>query len=516
MSKANWLEVLDNLPTEFQKTILARAGHSEALQLDSSISEPPGQSFEEMEPPASQNTFARTDLGNAERLVNRYKDVIRYCPTHKSWSVWDSRCWRQDTAGRIYYLARKVVRAIPMEADQFPDGDPMRVEILKHAARSEGKERIEAMIKLAQHDPAVTIEPEQFDRNPWLLNLQNGVLDLKIGILRPHWQEDFISKICPIDYVADADCPRWKQFLNEIFRSHELISYIQKLCGYILTGHTKEQEFYLFHGRGANGKSTFIRVLMDLLGRDYSKQTASTALLIKHTETAGEEIAVLEGTRLAVTVEVDDGKRLAESLVKQLSGGDRVRVRRLYANSFEFQPTFKLVMVCNHRPRVLGTDSGIWRRIRLIPFDVEIPEHKQDRDLVDKLRQELSGILNWCIAGCLRWQEEGLIPPEIVDAATTSYRVESDTIGAFLDECTVTSNNHARIQASSLYECYKTWTEAAGEYPLSMRRFNDRLRERGFQCLASTGNRKYWQGIGLIDEFRSDWAEHASKINTSK
>lgn len=501
-----YVNALNELTPEEQAEILALARKSNPDP------EPP------LPKPVQANTtitFARTDTGNAERFIYQHAANIRYCAIHKTWYIWDGKRWKEDTAGRIYYLARKTVRSIPKEADQFPDGDPMRVEILKHAAKSESRERITAKVQLAQYDPTIIIEPEEFDCNPWLLNCLNGTLNLKTGSLQAHRQEDLITKICPINYDQAATCPKWEQFLNEIFRSNELISYVQKISGYILTGSIKAQDFYLLYGTGANGKSTFVKILMDLLGRDYAKQTAATALLTKQHETAGEEIAVLEGARLVSTIEVDDGKRLAESLVKQLTGGDRVRVRRLYSNSFEFEPTFKLVMVCNHKPRITGTDSGIWRRIKLIPFNVQIPEHKQDPDLADKLREELPGILNWCIEGCLKWQEEGLRPPEEVDAATTSYRVESDAIGAFLDECVITGNIQARTQANDLYECYKNWTEAAGEYPLSMRRFNDRLRERGYQCMASTSNRKYWQGIGLIDESRSDWAELGREIDSS-
>lgn len=463
-----------------------------------------------------KKAFACTDLGNAERFVHQHKGIISYCSIHKAWYIWDGKRWKEDTAGKIYHLARQTVRSIPKEADQFPDGDTRWKEALNWAAKSESREKVKAMVELAQYDPEITVEPEEFDRNPWLLNCLKGTLNLKTGKLQDHKREDMITKICPVSYDPAATCHRWKQFLDEIFRGNtELMDYIQKLCGYALTGSTKEQDFYLLYGNGANGKSTFVKTIMDLIGRDYAKQTAATALLTKQHETAGEEIAVLEGARLVATIEVDDGKRLAESLVKQLTGGDRVRVRRLYSNSFEFEPTFKLVMVCNHKPRITGTDTGIWRRIKLIPFEVQIPEHKQDPDLTDKLKQELPGILNWCIKGCLKWLKEGLRPPEIVDAATTSYRVESDTIGAFLDECTTTSNKQARTQARDLYSAYKNWIQAAGEYALSMKRFNDRLKERGFQQITSTGNRTYWLRIGLIDEYQDTWESLGREIDTS-
>lgn len=461
------------------------------------------------------DTFRNTDIGNAERFVAQHKHIIRYCPQYKTWFIWDGKRWQEDIAGQIFHLARQTIRSIPHEADQYPEGDPRWAEILKWAAKSESRERLKAMVDLAQSDPAITIEPEDFDQDPWLLNVLNGALNLKTGIIQAHNPEYFINKLAPIEFKSDATCVKWLKFLDEIFHGNRgLIEYIQKISGYCLTGSTKEQDFYLLYGTGANGKSTLIRIIMDLLGRDYAKQTAATALLAKVHETPGEEIATLQGARLVCTVEVDDGKKLAESLVKQLTGGDRIRARRLYSNSFEFTPTFKLIMACNHRPGVRGTDSGIWRRIKLIPFTISIPQEQQDPDLVDKLKEEMPGILNWALAGCLKWQSEGLHPPEEVDAATTSYRVESDAMGNFLDECVVTTAT-AKVQAKILYEAYKAWCEKAGEYFFTMRRFNDRLRERGYRCIASTGNLKFWHGIGLIDDSLSEWGEIGHEINTS-
>lgn len=464
---------------------------------------------------AVHQNFANTDLGNAERFITQHKNTIRFCAHYKAWFLWTGRCWKEDTAGRIYYLARQTIRSIPREVEQYTEGDPRWGEILKWAAKSESRERIKAMVELAQSDPIIIIEPEDFDQDPWLLNCLNGTLNLKTGILQVHQAGDYINKIAPVEFKPDATCPKWLKFLDEIFNGdNDLIEYMQKISGYCLTGSTKEQDFYLLYGTGANGKSTLIRIMMDLLGRDYAKQTAASALLAKVHETPGEEIATLQGARLVCTVEVDDGKKLAESLVKQLTGGDRIRARRLYANSFEFTPTFKLLMACNHRPRVSGTDSGIWRRIKLISFIKSIPEDEQNPDLADELHEELVGILNWALTGCIKWQKEGLNPPEEVDKATALYRDESDAVGNFLEECVITQNINAKTKAKALYEAYRQWCEKAGEYTLTMRRFNDRLRERGHLCAAGAGNVKHWQGIGLIDTSLGEWESIGRKNKT--
>jgi len=460
--------------------------------------------------------FPQTDIGNAERFVFQHKDNVRYCAVNRTWYIWDGKRWAEDVTDRVYYLARLTVRSIPKEADLFPDGDPRRTEILKWAARSESRERVKAMVDLAQSDPAITVKPESFDKDPWLLNCLNGTLNLKTGTLQPHKRGDFITKLAPVSYDPAATCPKWEQFLYEIFRYNpDLVDYIQKVIGYCLTGSTREQDFYLLYGNGANGKSTFLYTVMALLGSDYAKQTSATALLAKNNETTGEEIAALHGARMVATVEIEEGRKLAESLVKQLTGGDKIRARRLYSNSFEFTPTFKVFMATNHKPRITGTDSGIWRRIKLIPFMVSIPKDRQDQELKDKLVEELPGILKWAVDGCMAWQDKGLTPPDEVLSATASYRVESDAIGTFLDECVITTNPEARTQAAVLYEAYRRWCENAGEHALSMRRFNDRVKERGFTTRPGTDNRKFWQGIELIDDRFDTWEGLGHEIDGS-
>lgn len=497
-----WYQTIASLPAEARDELMTMAGYVKRSDQDQSTSADNYAS-----PP-----FAHTDLGNAERLVDQHQENIRYCAVNRSWSIWNGSCWQEDVTERIYYLARLTVRRIPQEADLYPDDRLHRGEVLKWAARSEARERVRAMVELAQSDRAVAIRPDFFDRDPWLLNCRNGTLNLKTGILQSHRRHDYISKLAPVDFDPHAACPTWESFLDCIFQGRgSLIDYVQRVCGYCLTGNTQEHDFYFLYGSGANGKSTMIKTLMALLGSDYARQASSGTLSAKYTETIGEEIAVLQGSRLVAAVEMDEGRKLAEGLVKQLTGGDRVRARRLYANSFEFVPSFKVLLASNHKPSISGTDNGIWRRIKMIPFTVSVPEEAQDRQLADKLQAELPGILNWCLAGCLEWQQKGLNPPAEVQQATRGYREDSDSIAAFLDETVTTIDLTASTQAKVLYERYQNWIESTGERPLSMRRFNERIKEKGYYTVVGRDNRKFWQGIGLLDK-QVDWSDISREI----
>ncbi|MCK9313514.1 MAG: phage/plasmid primase, P4 family, partial [Methanocorpusculum sp.] len=439
--------------------------------------------------------FSFTDLGNSERLIKKFGIDLRYCHEFKKWFIWNGKQWQEDNQGRIFFLATQTIRAMIDEAKDLPDDE--RLSLIRWSLKSESRDKIKAMVDLAQNHPEAVVSYGQFDRNPWLLNLQNGTLNLKDGKLQPHNREDYISKISPIEYNSAATSPTWDRFINEIMDNKmDLIKYLQKLAGHSLTGDVSEQDLYICHGTGGNGKSVFLNTIMAMLGPDYTKQTSATALLVKQNETCGEEIAVLAGARFVATLETEDGKRLAESLVKQLVGGDKIRARFLYGNSFEFQPCLKLWMATNHKPKVTGMDTGIWRRIKLLPFTVSIPEEKQDRQLPEKLKAELSGILNWCIDGCLQWQREGLKPPAEVETATSEYKNEMDTIGTFLINNCQTGPDF-KSTSKGLYEVYVKWCEDGGERPLSQRKFGSRLRERGFISHVGTGNRTYWKGLGI-------------------
>jgi putative DNA primase/helicase len=365
--------------------------------------------------------------------------------------------------------------------------------LLNWCLKSEAATRINAMIDLARSEPGIPILPEQLDTNPWLLNCVNGTLDLRTGQLREHRREDLITKLCPIPHDPKAVAPTWDQFLQTIFADKtELVSYIQRFLGYCLTGDVSEHILPLFWGTGANGKSTLLNIILAMLGSDYAIKAASDLLMMKR-DTHPTERADLFGKRFVVCIESDENRRFAESLVKDLTGGDRQRARRMREDFWEFAPTHKVILCTNHKPIIRGTDIAIWRRIRLIPFTVTIPCEQQDKRLGDKLKQELPGILAWCVRGCQEWQREGLGMPAEVTTATAVYRSDEDILGAFLSECCVRGAD-CRISARKLYACYTDWCEANGEKcPVTQKQFGTTLTERGFERYQSNGT--WYRGV---------------------
>lgn len=436
----------------------------------------------------------RTDLGNAKRLVAMHGEDIRFCP-QLGWLVWSGRNWVRDDTGEIMRLAKDVVRATYLAALGLDDAK-RRKELAEWALRSEARSRIEAMVRLAESEPGVPVPVSELDRDPFLLNVENGTLDLRTAELRPHRREDMLTRLCPVPYDPRARAPTWEAFLHRIMSGNQrLIGFLQRAAGYCLTGDVSEQVLFLCYGTGANGKSVFLRTLLNMAG-PYGKPTDPELLLARRGEAHPTSIADLAGVRLAVAIETEAGRRLAEVLVKWLTGGDKLKARFMRQDFFEFEPTHKLWLATNHKPVVKGTDNAIWRRIRLIPFSVTIPPEEQDRHLLDKLSAELPGILAWAVKGALEWQEKGLdAPPEVLEA-TEAYRSEMDVLGDFLAERCVTGPG-VKATAAQLYKAYLSWCEENGEKPVSQRAFGLRLSERGFERKRGTGNQHMWVGIAL-------------------
>ena len=340
--------------------------------------------------------------------------------------------------------------------------------------------------------------PEQLDTDPWLLNVQNGTIDMRTGVIRPHDRADYITRVINTDYDPDATCPQFDAFLNTIMGGdQELVEYLWRLMGYSLTGSTREQIVIIAYGHGGNGKTTLLSTIRDLLG-DYAREADADSFMEQRGGAIREDIADLDGARFVSASETRDGQRLSEALIKKMTGGERLRARRIYENGYEFLPQFKVWLSTNHKPTIQGTEHAIWRRIRLVPFAVTIPKPEQDPELPAKLRAEFPGILARAVQGCMDWLEHGIPTPQAVQEATNQYRDEMDVLSGWIaDECVLGSDKSAT--ARDLYRSYHNWCEAAGEKPLAQRWFGARLVERGFDNYR-TSKVRYWIGIGLIHD----------------
>lgn len=349
--------------------------------------------------------FKLSELGNAERLVARHGKDIRYCHEWNKWLIWTGTHWQIDLTGEVERRAKETIRAIYSEVAETED-EEKRAALAKHAAKSETNRAISAMVELAKSEPGIPVLSDQLDSDIWLLNCKNGTLDLRTGELRPHNRKDYITRIIPTEYNPYADFEEWAKFLHRIMNDNaELISFLQRAVGYSLTGSTREQCLFMLYGCGANGKTTFLEAISDVLA-GYAQRTPTDTLLAKDTSGISNDIARLKGARFVVASEVEEGKRMAESLVKQMTGGEKMTARFMRAEYFEFMPHFKLWVGTNHKPVIRGTDQAIWRRIKLIPFNVTIPPEERDKNLLNKLRREMPGILNWAVMGCMDWQKK--------------------------------------------------------------------------------------------------------------
>ncbi len=437
------------------------------------------------------------DLGNAVAFARHHADHLRYCWPWKKWLYWTGRKWTTDESGHVYQLAKDVIRAMYQAAVDESD-DATRKAKVKHVLATESrKARIDAMIDLARSE--LVIQPDQLDNYMMHLNVGNGLLALGIldkptDVFLPHNQyeifcrDEFCMAIAPVWYKPAAACPTWLKFLDTIFSGNvRVINFVQELAGYALTGDVREQVLPIFYGSGANGKSTFVNTLLAILGEDYAIPGPRDLLMARKGDSHPTNVARLFRKRLVVWQETTDGNRLDEAFVKELTGGDRLNARRMCEDPWSFTPTHKAILVTNHKPEIRGTDHGIWRRVRLVPFNVRIPDEQQDKELPEKLLEEHSGILNWCLEGCRRWLTQGLSLPAEVKAATEEYRDQQDLIALFLDECCLTGSDDYRVKASVLFTAWGKWCEQNNETIGTQRKFGDTLTGRGFKKKVSNG-----------------------------
>ena len=430
--------------------------------------------------------YDMTDTGNAHRLQDRFGNIIRYSYNRKRWYYWTGKVWCIDDSGEIKKLADMICDDIKREAFQEQD-EKTQTDLLKWASKTSSSKGKEAMIKECQHLPGIPVSPDDLDSYSDYINCRNGIVNLRNGELIPHDSSFMMSKMCATEYDQSGKKPElWLKFLNDVTNGNaELQEYIQKSIGYSLTGSTAEQCAYFLYGVGNNGKSTFLDVIANILG-GYSSNVQPETIMMKKWggDGTGSDIARLKSARFVTSEEPTEGVRSNEGLLKQLTGGTRVTCRFLYGDEFEYTPEFKIWIATNHKPVIRGTDVGIWRRIKLIPFEVTIPKEKVDKELSKKLRAEYPQILRWAVEGCIKWRKEGIQEPKCVRIAVDEYKQEMDLLAGFIDQCIVIDYNiDKKTPASELFKAYSKWAKENNEYEMSSKKFfteiSKKLPEKG-------------------------------------
>lgn len=439
---------------------------------------------EDVEPVVSSDESVwGTEDALALAFTRRYHRDWRYVAAWGRWLVWDGQRWRNEDTLAATDLIRSVCRQTAV-----------RAEDRKVAAKLASSGTVGGVERLARADRRHAATTDEWDADPWLLNTPGGVVDLKTGRTRANDRADRMTKITTA--TPRSECPQWRAFLNDVTGGDQnLQDYLQRMVGYCLTGVTSAHALFFLYGTGANGKSVFANVISTIMG-DY----ATTASMDTFVETRGDrhptDLAGLRGARFVTAIETEQGRRLNESKVKAITGGDKISARFMRQDFFEFFPQFKPVIVGNHKPAIRNIDEAMKRRMHMIPFTVTIPPERRDGRLTEKLLAERDGILAWAVAGCLAWQREGLNPPACVQDATQEYFESEDALGRWLDErCVRTAN--AKSLTSELFTDWKQWSEASGEFIGSQRRFSDLLITRGLEKWRNSVGVRGFQGIGL-------------------
>jgi putative DNA primase/helicase len=460
---------------------------------------------------AEERALPLSDYTNALHFVREHGQDLRYCYPWNAWLVWQKTHWERDTTGEVMRRAKQTVTRLARDIEHLTNEKAIAA-LLAHIKSSLSTAKLEALVRNAQSEPGMQVQPTDLDTNVWLLNCLNGTIDLQTGEIRGHSQADFITKCLPTAYDKEATCPTWDAFLWRIMggsqgaddpdtmsaldlenrqhadeRARTLIAYLQEAVGYTLTGSTREQCLFILYGITKTGKSTFLAVLRALLDA-YGTQAQMRTFMYREREEVRNDLADLAGARMVCAVESTKGARLDEGLVKQLTGGvDTIKARFLFQEHFTFRPQFKVFLATNHSPDIRDMDDAIWERIRRIPFDVQIPKEERDKTLEDQLLQELPGVLVWAVEGCRRWQAHAdLREPEAVQQSTVAYRTEMDTVQRFIEDCCLVDDT-VRVKMGDFYTAYQKWCEAAGEWAESLKEVGKRLDTQGFEKKVSNG-----------------------------
>lgn len=440
------------------------------------------------------------DQGRGLRMRDQFATILKFNAVDKKWFFFNGSYWQEDIGNqRVELAAERVANSIKTEKPELSfstktDEDKAMNEWYRF--QKDSRSHMAKMHMIDEFKKYVIVKHGEFDKEDMLLNTESGYVDLSSGELHDHDIDKKFSHQTVAEYSDNVDAPLWEKFLNQIFNNdEELIHYVQKAIGYSFTGSVAEQCLFILNGKGRNGKSVFSNVVSDVAG-NYAKQMNVQTIVAKKNQSGSpnSDVARLEGARIVTSSELNEGDRFDESLVKQLTGGDKILARFLYGAEFEYKPKFKIWMATNHLPIIRGTDDGIWRRIKIIPFNIQIPKEKVDKKLEDKLKAEYTGILNWIVQGALMWQQEGLEDPGAVAEITETYRAEMDPLDAFLEECCQTGPDF-KVKAREMYDAYHEWAKESEEYKMSMTKFGREMKKKILRVKERDG--LYYVGLKL-------------------
>ena len=459
----------------------------------------------------AKHRYGWNQVGLGNIFADCFKNLCRFCPEAKNWFIYNGSVWREDVGGMVSSQYAKSLIYYLFDCRKFIDEEERRDAWLKYVTKNLDRKYRDIMLKDASSVHYISIK--EFDRDQYLLNVENGTLDLKKFVLRQHNPDDFLSKIAAVTFDENINCDRWERFITEIMEGdNDKAQFLQKSLGYALTGDTSEECFFIFYGNTTrNGKGTTAETILHILG-DYACTAQPETIAQKQNSNSGapsEDVARLKGARFVNMSEPDKGLRLNSALVKSMTGGDTITARFLHQNSFEFRPEYKLFINTNHLPRV--TDDSIFAsgRVKLIPFERHFPENEQDKGLKAFFRrpENKTGILNWLLAGLKQLESDGLKQPQSVRDATARYREDSDILGQFISECLIETRN-INTPLKNIHSRYEEWCEDYGYRPLNSRNLASELRKRGKIVANLTDNKVFLLDHGILagrEDLPAEW-----------
>ena len=441
-----------------------------------------------------------TELGNAKKFIKKYKDELLFDTQRKKWIFWNGKKWEYDDTLDIVRKFYSLLEDMKKDAE-YIDDDKLLSKYLTHISKSQSKNCIQGSLKNAS--ALVPVKNSELNKNPFLFNMNNGILDLPNMVLHKHDKTFLLTQLTKVDYKPEQTCPMWIDFLNKIFNENDsIIEFIQRALGYSLSGVTSERCVFILYGSGKNGKTVFLETIAKIIFGDYARRTSSETFMKQpNSGMIRNDIARLQGARFVYAGEGNESRKLDEGIVKEITGGDKVSARFLYEEWFEFKPEFKIWFATNHKPVITGSDSAIWRRIKLIPFLVTIKDEEEiaQETLYSNFEQEKEGIFNWIYEGFIKWYNEGFNECKEIDNEVKQYREDMDYLEMFVQECCDTSNPHATISVKQLYEMFVLWwtDEELNLYkPISKKAFSMKMQDRGIERIHDGKDRKF-KGIQI-------------------